>query len=292
MPFTYLFKIDNQILKYRIEFTREGNVAYETLDWDGKEIFSHTLTNARYFLEEDRLYQGLDPRIPFLRSLFFNDKFAGIDVFSHWKSYLENSVYINPSRDLFKVIGFRDKNAAKNSLETYLEEFGTEEINSFLQETKIGFEIEYHKESNFMPNLIPISSRLFTKRGQLPNIPFIMESYGSQLLLTMLPAYLSVIKNGGMLIIDEFSSGFHNELEELLVRYFYQHSHRSQLFFVSHSTNLLSTSISRPDQVYSVDFDGCGSYLTKFTSHPMRESQNMEKLYLAGAFGGLPQYGN
>lgn len=93
-----------------------------------------------------------------------------------------------------------------------------------------------------------------------------------------------------MLAIDEFSSGFHNDLEELLVKYFYENSQEAQLFFVSHSTNILKTNIIRPDQVYAVDFDDSGSALAKFSNNNIRESQNMEKMYLAGAFGGIPLY--
>ena len=48
------------------------------------------------------------------------------------------------------------------------------------------------------------------------------------------------------------SSGFHNELEECLVKYFFHYTNGSQLFFVSHSTNLLNNTILRPDQIYSV----------------------------------------
>ena len=62
-----------------------------------------------------------------------------------------------------------------------------------------------------------------------------------------------------MLLLDEFSSGFHNNLEELLVRYFMKNAGESQFIFVSHSTNLLSNSLLRPDQIYSVDFDKGGS---------------------------------
>ena len=37
------------------------------------------------------------------------------------------------------------------------------------------------------------------------------------------------------------SSGFHNMLEELIVKYFLLNSKESQLIFTSHSTNLLNT---------------------------------------------------
>ena len=66
----------------------------------------------------------------------------------------------------------------------------------------------------------------------------------------------------------------------------------TQLFFVSHSTNLLSNSILRPDQIYSVEMAGDeGSYLYRFSEEQPRVAQNLEKMYLSGVFGGVPEYG-
>ena len=93
-----------------------------------------------------------------------------------------------------------------------------------------------------------------------------------------------------MLILDEFSSGFHNELEELLIRYFMRKSNESQLIFVSHSTNLISNSLLRPDQIYAVDFGKDGSQIKRFSSEKPREAQNLEKMYLGGVFNGVPKY--
>ena len=94
-----------------------------------------------------------------------------------------------------------------------------------------------------------------------------------------------------MLLIDEFSSGFHNYLETLLVRYFMEKSENSQMIFVSHSTNLLSNSLLRPDQEYAVEFNGKeGSTVTRFSTEQPRLAQNIEKMYVSGVFGGLPQY--
>ena len=107
----------------------------------------------------------------------------------------------------------------------------------------------------------------------------------------MLPSFLSVIENGGMLLIDEFSSGFHNELENLMVRYFMEKANEAQMLFVSHSTNLLSNSILRPDQEYSVEFQREeGSSVKRFSSEQPRSAQNIEKMYVSGVFGGLPEY--
>ena len=78
------------------------------------------------------------------------------------------------------------------------------------------------------------------------------ESTGNITLIELLPSFLHAINNDCMIIIDEFSSGFHNELEECIVKYFFHYSNNSQLFFTSHSTSLVKNSLLRAEQIYSV----------------------------------------
>lgn len=93
-----------------------------------------------------------------------------------------------------------------------------------------------------------------------------------------------------MLILDEFSSGFHNDLEKLLIKHFMQHAKGAQLMIVSHSTNLLASSLLRPDQLYAVNFNQEGSNIVRFSDEQPRAGQNFEKMYLGGVFSGLPNY--
>ena len=130
----------------------------------------------------------------------------------------------------------------------------------------------------------------FKRKGIDEPIPFSLESLGNRVLLQLLPSFFHCIQAGGMLLLDEFSSGFHNDLEELLVRYFMKKAENAQLIFVSHSTNLLSNRILRPDQIYSVDFTKEGSVVKRFSSEKPREAQNLEKMYLGGVFNGVPRY--
>ena len=132
----------------------------------------------------------------------------------------------------------------------------------------------------------------FKRMGIDVPIPLFMESMGNQTLINILPAIISAVERGGLLIIDEFSSGLHNKLEELLVKYMMQYSSTTQLFFVSHSTNLLSNTLLRPDQIFSVEMmSNEGSVLYRFSDEQPRVAQNLEKMYLSGVFGGIPEYG-
>lgn len=173
-------------------------------------------------------------------------------------------------------------------IEKYVEEHGIMEINQFLDECGFSFHLIHHPERNAGETGF---GNLTVKRdGIMPEIPMDIESLGNKILVQFLPMYLSVIRHGGMLICDEFSSGLHNDLEELLIRYFMKHAGQAQIFIVSHSTNLLSSSLFRPDQLYAVNFDQEGSNIVRFSSEQPRTAQNYEKMYLGGVFSGIPQY--
>lgn len=292
MWFEYSFRFGTNKIVYSFEVDKTKGFTKETLLQDNKPLLNRTLTSAKSFITENEDYDDIDPNSLFIRSIYFNTRFAGQPILSQWFSYLKNSVYYNPVRAYSQLITFDKKNANDIYLEPYLAKHGTDEINAFLKEYQFPFVIEYQRAANSpLEALTPFQMRLKAVRHGMKPVPFYLESMGSQIFLSFLPAYLTVIKQGGILAIDEFSSGLHNDLEELLVSYFYRHSEKAQLVFVSHSTNLLKTSLLRPDQVYSTEFDDQGSFLCKFSEYGMRESQNMEKMYLAGAFGGIPIYG-
>ena len=291
MSFEYSFRFGSDAIVYSFEADKSKGFTKETLVQNGKILLNRTLTSAKSYITENEDYDEIDPATLFIRSIYFNTRFAGHAVLAEWFTYLKNSIYYNPVRTYSQLISFDKKNANDVFLEPYLAKHGTDEINAFLNEYGFPFNIEYHHSANPLDAITPFQMRLKAVRKGMKPVPFYLESMGSQILLSFLPAYLTVIKQGGILAIDEFSSGLHNDLEELLVSYFFRHSGKAQLVFVSHSTNLLKTSLLRPDQVYAAEFDERGSYLCKFSEYGMRQSQNMEKMYLAGAFGGIPTYG-
>lgn len=293
---SYEFLIEEKTVKYFFEVDASKNMISEKLWLDDTLMLERMGLSAKSYIAEENGVNydetDIDKDTLFLRTLYFNTKFASNSVLSAWMDYLKSSIYIN----LFdKTIISYGK--AELSVVRYLDKSGCESINRFFDEYNFEQNIEYdHSSKGGNIHLVydeEASKKyiFFKRKGIEVPIPFFEESLGNQNLLRILPAFLTVIQNGGMLLIDEFSSGFHNELENLLVKYFMEKSGHAQMLFVSHSTNLLSNSILRPDQEYSVEFQNeNGSSVKRFSSEQPRSAQNVEKMYVSGVFGGLPEY--
>ena len=291
----YYFVIGGKKIRYFFEFDTRNQFISEKLYLDETVMMERMGTAAKSYIANSAGLsydeKDVDKETLFLRTLYFNTKFAGNSVLKEWMDFLTNSVYINLFERMIVSYGRRD-----TGLLGYLEAEGCLKINGFFDEYNFEQNVEYSHCSRGKDYTISAGEDdekyiFFRRKGVDAPIPFMEESLGNQNLLRILPAFLGVVSNGGMLLLDEFSSGFHNDLEELLVRYFMDQAGNAQMLFVSHSTNLLSNSLLRPDQEYAVEFhDAQGSVVKRFSSEQPRSAQNIEKMYVSGVFGGLPNY--
>ena len=293
---TYSFVIDSQEVTYGFSINPDKPFIEESLFVDNKMMMQRMGTAAKSFIvnEQGVSYDesDVDKETLFLRTLFFNTKFTSNKTLKDWMEFLQNSVYINAFE---RNIVYYGKDHKDLELSSYLKGNGLSKINDFFKEFNFEQDIEYTNQgAGNVSALAGDESEkniFFKRKGVESLIPFTEESLGNQNLLRMLPTFLHVINKSGMLLIDEFSSGFHNCLEALLVRYFFEKAKDSQMIFVSHSTNLLSNSLLRPDQEYAVEFNGKeGSSVIRFSKEKPRLAQNIEKMYVSGVFGGLPQF--
>jgi len=281
---SYQFVIDRHQIQYIIRYHKSDRLIMEHLFVDSKLMMERIGANARSELTETRDFSDVPNDLPFLRDIWFNTKFRGHEVLQHWFEFMQNSKYVNPHMHLISTFGPTED----LSIDRYVQANGVEELNNFLNECGFDYYLVYHPELKQEEFAL---SGLYLKRQGIPlEFPMSIESLGNKTLMMILPAFLYVIKNGGMLICDEFSSGLHNDLEELLVKYFMKYSDKAQIIIVSHSTNLLTSSLFRPDQLYAVNFDEEGSNIVRFSSEQPRTGQNYEKMYLGGVFSGLPRY--
>ncbi len=290
VKFEYTFVENNSEIKYTIEFDYKGFKS-EKLIVDNKEILDRIDDKAKLNLKGEKTFSDIPSNLSLLRRVYFDTNFYEDETLTKWFEYLKNSTYINCIKGFMNYDSIEDMR-----INNYVEKNTTDEINKFFKEINYRQKIKYDVEAKTKRVVFRSANAnekfiSFSKDETDTYIPIKYESIGNKVLLNILPAFLNAIKKDSMIIIDEFSSGLHNELEECLLKYFFHYSKNSQIFFVSHSTNILNNTLIRPDQVYSTEFNPKkGTVLTRFSDEKPRESQNTEKMYLNGVFNGIPRY--
>ena len=277
----YTFIEEGKEIIYLIELGI-NEIVSEKLILDKQIILERLGNTAKFNLNDEKTFSNISNKLSFLRRIYFDTNFYGNEVLNKWFNYMKKSVYINCYYRT--VINYSGTSLLVHE---YLNNNKVDDINKFLEKIDYKQKIEYGTETS-NDNTKFIS---FNKKGTDIYISEMFESIGNITFMELLPSFLHAINNECMIIIDEFSSGFHNELEECKIKYFFHYAKDSQLFFTSHSTNILNNTLIRPDQIYSVYFDSKkGSVLKRFSEEMPRESQNTEKMYLNGVFNGMPKY--
>ncbi len=126
------------------------------------------------------------------------------------------------------------------------------------------------------------------------------ESTGTHALFTLsVPLYFA-LKNNHVLVIDEFTSKLHPLLARAVLDIVHsEHTggknfeqSRSQLFFVSHDTNILSSQYFRRDQIWFTEKSEYGdTELYSLYDYKVRKDAFFSKDYIRGKYGAVPFIG-
>lgn len=132
-------------------------------------------------------------------------------------------------------------------------------------------------------------------------IPFQMESLGTNKLFALLGPWFDTLKNGGVLVVDEYGASLHTQLSLKLINLFHSkmNLYGAQLIISTHDTNLLRKDLLRRDQIWFVEKDKLGaSDLYSLVEYKVnqatsvRNDASFEKDYLLGKYGAIPYFGN
>ena len=122
---------------------------------------------------------------------------------------------------------------------------------------------------------------------------FTAESAGTRTWFRLIGPILSTLKQGSLLLFDELDASLHPTLSMQLIRLFQDpdtNPNDAQLVFTSHDTSLLNQ-LNR-DEVWLTEKTESGATrlgaLAEFAGERVRRSQNLERGYLHGRFGALP----
>lgn len=119
------------------------------------------------------------------------------------------------------------------------------------------------------------------------------ESDGTRKLMSLAPAIESVLKRGGVLLVDEIERELHPMLVNFIVAKFQSKNSNpngAQIIFTTHNTELMNLELLRKDQIYFADKnrnDG-SSELYSVTDFMTKTADNIRKGYLAGKYGATP----
>ena len=120
------------------------------------------------------------------------------------------------------------------------------------------------------------------------------ESAGTQMLFSLLGPALDALKQGQVLMFDESDASLHPRLSTRLLKLFQDRQtnpHGAQLVMATHDTSLLNT-LNR-DEVWFIEKGPDGATrliaLAEFGGDRVRRSLNLERAYLQGRFGAIPE---
>lgn len=126
-----------------------------------------------------------------------------------------------------------------------------------------------------------------------PVLPLQAESTGTRIWYELIGPVLDVLETGSLLLFDELDASLHPVLSTELLRLFHDpktNPRGAQLVFTSHDTSLLGH-LNR-DEVWLTEKDERGvtrlGALAEFAGERVRQSKNLERAYLHGRFGALP----
>ncbi|MBW4594515.1 MAG: ATP-binding protein [Brasilonema angustatum HA4187-MV1] len=133
-----------------------------------------------------------------------------------------------------------------------------------------------------------ISTELFDLEAQ--------ESEGTQKVFALAGPLVDTLKNGKVIIIDEFDARIHPFISRAIVELFNSNEtnpSNAQLIFMTHDTNLLSNQLFRRDQIWFTEKNRYGATdLYSLAEYNVPDDVSFKSDYIKGRYGAIPYIGN
>jgi energy-coupling factor transporter ATP-binding protein EcfA2 len=163
-----------------------------------------------------------------------------------------------------------------------------DQLNKELSRIDVGVEAMRFQETS--SGLVP----MFKHSGLHVEMPWILESHGTQSFIKMFPMLTLALAQGSVCIIDEFDASIHPLVLPELIRWFYDREDRNQLdaqiWFTCHSVSLLDDLTKEEIIICEKDRKG-RTRAHSLMDVKVRRDENLYRKYLSGAYGGVPQIG-
>lgn len=148
-------------------------------------------------------------------------------------------------------------------------------------------------EFNIQQKGISVSVQKYLNHSEeLTEFPLELESAGTRKIIHLLGPIYDSIKNGYILLIDEFDSKFHTLLSKHILKLFHQNCQNSQLIANVQDTLLMDTEIFRRDQIWFVhkQVGTQDSILYSLAEYKVAIQKLYSQDYLNGAFDAIPLF--
>ncbi len=122
------------------------------------------------------------------------------------------------------------------------------------------------------------------------------ESDGTKRIFDYIPLILDLIQGEKVFIIDEMERSLHPSLMRKLMYLFYKYSNTisTQLVFTTHESTLMDQDLLRRDEIWLMEKtkQGISSLDRLDEKFSLRFDKELERAYLKGLFGAVPQFGS
>ena len=305
--FQLIFRLDN--MRYRYGFEVDQGVVKEEwlfLKKNKREVcvFERESTNITHitkkYFKEGILFNEILKKSKESSNVFRNNSLFLTTLYSFGGNLSTKIVEKISSINILSGINTSKLNEeAKKSLD---DQNAKDFILRFLKNADTGIKnIEKQKFTieNVEHEFVVSKRNRYSEEGEvIGDYPFFFdtnESEGTKKMFELSPFIYSAIKNNEVLVIDEFDAKFHPLITQKIIELFNSKENKgAQLIFVTHDTNLLSSSLLRRDQIDFVEKDKYGaSHLYSLAEiKGVRKDASFEKDYIHGKYGAIPFLGN
>ncbi|MBK1990493.1 ATP-binding protein [Sphaerospermopsis aphanizomenoides BCCUSP55] len=188
-------------------------------------------------------------------------------------------------------LGIREIRLKETELTTYALRNITDEIK------KLNFKMHADKKKVFS---IHTSHQKFNAEGNSISMELFdleaQESEGTKKIVAISGLLVDTLKNGKVVIFDEFDARLHPLISKAIVELFNSNDtnyNHAQLIFMTHDTNLLSNKLFRRDQIWFTEKNKYGATdLYSLVEYKIRNDASFESDYIKGKYGAIPFIGN
>jgi AAA15 family ATPase/GTPase len=285
----------------KLLFIRQGDGIEVTSTYkEGQNLEGKTRNNALFLSVVDQFNGVVAKRI----MKWFNN-FIAISGLTH-ENYEMVTFKMLDNKNTAKPLGdFYDKlDLGFDGLSINKEKFNPKSIPDDTPESLVKLLIK-DLEGAFRFKIKTLHKKYDKDNKNVGNVEFDMrsqESAGTNKVFNISGPIFDVLRDGGVLVIDELDSSLHPLLTLAITRLFNsekENTKNAQLIFTTHDTNLFSYGKYRRDQIYFIEKDKYGASdlysLVEYREEDgskVRKDRSFESDYIQGRYGAIPFIGD